>query len=493
LVTGTETRNERRARERLEAELRKAARVERAAEARAAMEADKAAFAGDYLPPGGERGPATLRALRATTVQTHRATTATLSAAYPFLAEGTLGSEGTLVGHDAYSRSAFCFDPWVLYERGVLTNPNMTLAGVIGRGKSALMKSLVTRSLAFGRRAYVPGDPKGEWTPVARAVGGAVIALGPGASARLNPLDAGTRPERTHLGEPVTDALWEHMVTRRRNALIVALAAALLGRRLRPEEYQAIAAAIDAAAARRPDPLLPDVVDHLVVPDEARPVPRGVDSHAQLAEYGRQVGYTLGRLVHGDLAGMFDGPSTVVFDARAPMLTVDLSALGAESGALPAVMTCTSAWMEAALRDPGAGKRWVVYDEAWKVMRHPTLLARMQEQWKLSRHWGLANALVVHRLSDLHSVGESGSESRALAEGLMADTSTRVVYRQETDQIPPTVASLGLTSASGGVLDRLVRGQGLWQVGDRTFVVNHHLTRSEKTLFDTDAAMRQNA
>jgi hypothetical protein len=45
----------------------------------------------------------------------------------------------------------------------VLTNPNIFLAGQIGRGKSMLAKSLAARGVAFGRRVYVPGDhPSGN-------------------------------------------------------------------------------------------------------------------------------------------------------------------------------------------------------------------------------------------------------------------------------------------------------------------------------------------
>ena len=87
-----------------------------------------------------------------------------MAGAYPFLAEGGLGSEGVYVGQDAWSGGGFCFDPWVLYRDGVITNPNCLLAGVVGKGKSCLAKSLATRSIAFGRRVYVPGDPKGEWS-----------------------------------------------------------------------------------------------------------------------------------------------------------------------------------------------------------------------------------------------------------------------------------------------------------------------------------------
>ena len=115
-----------------------------------------------------------------------------MAGAYPFLAEQGLGSAGVLIGTDLLSGGAFVYDPWVLYHQGVITNPNVLLAGVIGTGKSALAKSLTTRSLAFGVRVYVPGDPKGEWTPVARAVGGVAITLGHGLDAPPQP------PRRRH-------------------------------------------------------------------------------------------------------------------------------------------------------------------------------------------------------------------------------------------------------------------------------------------------------
>ena len=58
------------------------------------------------------------------------------------------------------------------------------------------------RSIPFGRKVYVVGDPKGEHTPVAQAVGGKAIVLGHGLSNRLNPLDEG------HRTAGVSDAEW---------------------------------------------------------------------------------------------------------------------------------------------------------------------------------------------------------------------------------------------------------------------------------------------
>jgi len=114
---------------------------------------------------------------------------------------------------------------------------------------------------------------------------------------------------------------------------------------------------------------------------------------------------------------------------------------------------------------------------------------RMQGQWKLSRGLGIANLMVIHRLSDLLSAGDAGSQSRALAEGLLADCSTRVIYRQETDQLAAASSLLGLTSVEAGALSHLNRGRGLWKVAGRSFVVQHQLHKAELDLFDTDARM----
>ena len=41
----------------------------------------------------------------------HRVTTAHLQAAYPFISEGGLGSDGVYIGRDVFGGS-FCYDAW---------------------------------------------------------------------------------------------------------------------------------------------------------------------------------------------------------------------------------------------------------------------------------------------------------------------------------------------------------------------------------------------
>src|SRR5690625_639912 len=229
-----------------------------------------------YLPAVGEPGPAMLRTPGRFRLPRHQDTSAVLAGAFPFLAEGGLGSQGVFVGQDLYSGGSFVYDPWVLYANGVITAPNLVLAGIVGSGKSSLAKSLYTRSLGFGRRVYIPGDPKGEHTAVAEAVGGRAIALGHGMANRLNPLDEGYRPTG------FTDAEWESTVAARRRDLIGALAEVVLNRALTPLEHTAIDTALTATVRENAVPILPMVVARILTPSH--------DRHGRVITAGRVVG-----------------------------------------------------------------------------------------------------------------------------------------------------------------------------------------------------------
>lgn len=475
-----ERRKERRARRKASQRLSDATRAATNASDRAEVEAQRAdQRATAYLPASGESRPTALRTPGRLRIPRHQDTSATLAGAYPFLAEGGLGSQGVFVGQDLYSGASFVYDPWVLYSRGMITAPNIVLAGIVGSGKSSLVKSLYTRSIPFGRRVYVPGDPKGEHTAVAEAVGGQAIVLGHGMANRLNPLDEGHRPSGT------SDESWAGQVASRRRDLIGALTETVLERPLSPLEHTAIDLALADTVRSCETPILPMVVERILSPDASQQADR------RLIEDGRVVGHALRRLVAGDLAGLFDGPSTVTFDPTLPMISLDLSRVAENTTLVSVLMTCSSAWMESALLDPHGGQRWVIYDEAWRLMSHPALLRRMDAQWRLARHYGIANLLVFHKLSDLDNVGDQGSAMRAIASSLLANAETRIIYRQEADQLGATATALGLTGTEQSLLPGLATGQGLWRIKDRSFVVQHQLHPAELAAFDTTSRMTE--
>ena len=109
-----------------------------------------------------------------------------------------LGPRGIYIGEEVSAGgSAWCYDPFQLYTDGVITSPNILVLGTIGSGKSAAVKTLLYRSIGLlGSPGGQPRwcailDPKGEYGPLADALGLARLNLHPGGTTRLNPLDAG--------------------------------------------------------------------------------------------------------------------------------------------------------------------------------------------------------------------------------------------------------------------------------------------------------------
>lgn len=420
-------------------------------------------------------------------IPAHQATTRHLGAAYPFATEPGLGGEGIFIGRDLFG-GAFCYEPFRLYAAGVLTNPNMVVFGQLGRGKSAFVKSYLWRQAVFGRRAWIV-DPKGEYGPLARAWGVEPLALAPGGRLRLNPLEAGSaiagdgrRLVRAGAGE-------SEDVGRARGELLASLAAASLGRALLPHERTAVELAVDALS-ERPAPTLPDVVDALLVPSASAASSVRTDV-SQLAADGRAVALELRRLVAGDLRGMFDGPTSPGIDLRGPVVVLDLSAVY-HSAALGVLMTCATSWLQSALRSGSAelsGPVILVVDEAWAVLSNLAVARWLQSSWKMARAWGVANMAVLHRASDLTAAGAAGSEQVALAQGLLADSETRVLYAQSPGEVAAAAGLLGLSDTERELLGRLGRGVALWKVGPRSFLVQHRLSSYELALVDTDTRM----
>lgn len=407
------------------------------------------------------------------TPKTHRATALRTSSAYPFLGEVGLGTNGVWMGKlGALSGGGdFVFDPYELYAAGHITGTSMVWLGTVGTGKSAGAKAFATRMTTHGVKVAVASDPKGEWAAPARAVGGVVVALSPSGNTKLNPLDEGPRDSR------LSDLEWEAMLRSRRRLTLAAIIPTLINRALTPQEHTVLDLALTRAVATAGTGTV-----------TIRHVYQHVVDDADLKDAGLDVGHGLRRLVVGDLAGVFDGESTVKFDTTAPMVVMDTSGfMGASATLLSVATTCVASWLEAAVMDPAAGRRIVIYDEGWRMLRDEMMLLRMSEQWKLARQYGLVNLLIMHRLTDLDMVGDQGSANRAIAQGLLTDAEIRIVYRQEEDVLPLTKQLLGLTDAELHEVANLPLGVGLWKIGKRPFIVRNNLTEAELEVFNTSS------
>ena len=401
----------------------------------------------------------------------HRATTAHVQAAYPFVAEGGLGGRGVYIGRDVYGGS-FCYDPWELYGKE-LTSPNAVVIGIVGRAKSSLVKTYVLRQSVFGRQAWIV-DVKGEYDRLAEALGVQPISLSPGGRVRLNPLTPRGGPER-------------------QLNLLYSVGAAALERPLTPEEKRVGQEAL-LVLARRSDrePTLPDVVDVLVQPTgEMATRSRWTSARSRMRV--RPMAFALDQLCSGNLKGMFDGPTTPGLDLDAPLVVLNLRAvLNTHTTALGILMTCATAWLQAQIEaetDERSAKRIVVVDEAWRILSSLGIGEWLQQSFKLSRGLGTQNVVVMHRLSDLRAAGAEGSREVRLAEGLLADAETKIVYAQPHRPARAGAGTAGLTDTEAELLPHLRRGWALWKVGQRSFLVQHRLSSFEREIVDTDARM----
>jgi type IV secretory pathway VirB4 component len=402
----------------------------------------------------------------------HRATTRHAQAIYPFVAGGGLGARGVFIGRDA-TGAAFCFDPWALYGDGMLDDPNAIVLGKLGQGKSALVKTLLWRMLLFGRRAFVL-DVKREYGPLCAAVGVKPIALVPGGGVRLNPL--ASRPE-------------EHAQLE----LLRAVTVTAIGAQVTQIEAAALREALHTVRARGTgEPTLPEIAALLFAPvaamaERLRTTPEG------LAADSRRAALALQDLCEGPLKGMFDGPTTPGLDLEAKLLVLDLHAVR-DSPAVGILMACATAWMSALLarmaERPGRERLINVADESWKIVQHTGLGEWFQSNFKLARQFGVMNLVVLHKLADLQAAGDAGSRAARIAEGLIADASTRIVYHQDESQVPLTRTLLGLSESEAQLISLLSAGQALWRVGSRSVVVQHYRSRLETELTDTDTGMR---
>ncbi len=401
----------------------------------------------------------------------HEATTAQLGAAFPFVASRPLLDQAALVGRDLHG-GLFVHDPFALYRAGIVTNPNIVVLGQIGRGKSALVKTYLFRQAALGRRVVVL-DPKGEYRPLAEALGAVPVQLRPGGRVRLNPLEAARTGD---LG--------------RQLALIASLASTALARGLEPVEHAALELALASARRRSATPTLPLVVDALLSPDTKAVRSLGLDV-APFAQETRSLALGMRRLVSGELAGMFDGPSTPGLRLDGAVVVLDLSALF-RSTALPALVACAVAALEPAWQKASARGRqsFLVVDEAWAVLSDVGVALFLQSSWKLARANGVSNLAVVHRVSDLMAAGASGSVASQVATGLLADSETVVCYGQAAAELDDAARALGLNDRQRALLSRLPRGVALWRVGGRAFLVEHRIGPLERQLVDTDRALR---
>ena len=233
-------------------------------------------------------------------------------------------------------------------------------------------------------------------------------------------------------------------------------------------------------------PTLPDVVEALLAPTAAAAAAGSHTEVARLRDEGRDVALELRRLVHGELRGMFDGPTTPGLALDGAAVVLDLSALY-HSPALGVLVTCARRRSRRPSSGRGQRRTILVVDEAWAVLANLGVARFLQSSWKLARARGIGERRGrAPGLRPRRGRRRGERRRRASPSGLVADSETIVCLR---------AARVGDRRRRGGA--RALRrggaprrpprsGVALWKVAGRSFLVEHRLAPGERALVDTD-------
>ena len=379
--------------------------------------------------------------------------TDSLAAAFPLAAADLPGplpgeqapSGGILYGINTASPGIVFWDRWAQ------DNHNSVVLARSGAGKSFFVKLEVLRNLYAGVQVAVV-DPEDEYAPLAEHVGGTVVRLGE-LGVRLNPLDLPA-------GDRRPDALT------RRGLFLHTLLAVMLGpagtdtptaAAINPHEKAALDRAIiatyttaginaDPATWTRPAPLLRDLASTL----DADPDPAARTLAARLAPW-----------TTGNFKELFDGPTTTRPSGH--LVVWSLRHLSDELRTVGILLALDSIWrdvdspsraraMGAATR-PGArtpGRRLVVVDEAWMLMRDGEGARFLFKMAKASRKRGAGLTVISQDVADILSSD--------LGMAVVSNAATQVLLRQAPQAIDAISDAFGLTVGEARLL--LAAGQG---------------------------------
>jgi len=475
--------------------LRRREQDRRAADRRAARGVRAAPRRGHPTPYGG-RAP---RPYPGAAVW--RATTAQLAGLNPWILGAPPPPVGVYVGYDARTGSAFSCHLVEWLHGGLVTNPNALVTGLPGSGKSSHLKIVFGwRLVPFGVRLFIPGDIKGEYPPLCRALGVEPVALGPGLPGRVNPLDTGPLGRNLPAGgKDLVERLAE--IHRRRLALLANMAEIRLRRRVSPFEEQILSWALRqatgeaAGASILGTPTIPHVHARLRDPDADAVREHRVRDVEELRELSRDVTAALGGMVQGVLGGLFDAATTITPDWSAPIVSLDVSRLDSRGDdVVAAALSCLSTWGQAAIDDPRRPVTVVIRDELWRWMTLPGMARKIDSDLRLSRAQGTIQILATHRTSDFEAVGDAGSEEVAIARGLVASCQTRLLLAQDLGPLRAIREEIGLSEAEVELVSlwgAAEIGRALWKVGSHgSYEVQLALTLTELAITATNERMR---
>lgn len=431
---------------------------------------------------------------------------------YPFVIGAGAPALGVPIGPHMLTNEPVAIDAGEWLRAGLITNTGIYVTGQPGVGKSTFLRRLSWGMSAFGTGVLFPADLKNEHGALVRMLGGEHIEVGIGMH-KINLLDAGPLKAVLHQVDAATrDRLEREIQSRALWLAEGAMQIADQGQRLSPTDKLAFTVAYELFRDRNKqavDPTMPDLLRILrELPSEvAHALLVDAADKKELRDLIRPVTVRIELLLRGELAGLFDGPSTFSLGPEIPAMSLDLSRIENQGSDAAVAIAMLASWgWSAALIDAGqtTGKRrnWLQnFDEHWRVMRAgPGMVELSDRVTRLNRHRGVQSTMATHSLDDFEALPTA--EDRAKARGMVSRCAVKVIAAQPREELEKLSAISPLSNQEQDWVESWAapptwtpgqqhpgRGRYLIKTGRRIGLpVQMTLLPEERSINDTDQA-----
>lgn len=332
-------------------------------------------------------------------------------------------------------------------------NYNAIVLGRAGGGKSYTVKSELLQHMMAGTNIIVI-DPENEYRYLATQLDGDVIHIGPSSKHHINPFelfryetgddDTETLTEKVIYIKALIDLITSEKTSSQVRSIITSAQRNVLDAHIK-QVYASHKITADPATHNRKPPVLRELYDQLMA-DKTNPE-------------AKAIGNLLHEYANGAYSNFFNEQTNVDLSNR--FLVFDIQTTPPDVRPVVTSMITDYVWNSSRL---DKRKRVFVIDELWQLLRHQQLADVVSGMYKRSRKYNLGITGISQDVADFLA-SDAGRAA-------LSNSEIRVILSQKRGApIDALRDGLGLSEPMLAVIENAGAGEGIMQLGTRTFHV----------------------
>lgn len=354
--------------------------------------------------------------------------TTSLASTFPFTSSVLTQNKGVMYGVNEQNGSLIIFD------RFSLENANEVVLGKSGSGKSYTIKLEIARQFMLGAEVIVI-DPEGEYTKLAKALGGDVVDFSAGSEIKINPFDMAQVYEEgeNELGLKVLSL---HGLLKIITGELSAEQASIMDHAL-IETYRQKGITTDPATQKKTPPLMEDLYKTLL----------GMENDA-----AKDLAFRLEKFIKGSAAGIFNNQSNFSITNALTLFSIQNLEEELRPVAMHIILDFVWTKVKRSLK-----KRVLVLDECWYMMKYEDSASFVYSIAKRARKYYLGLTTATQDVEDFMSTN--------YGKAVLTNSSIQILLKQGTAEVDKIGETFFLSEGEKSLLLSADVGEGLFFAG----------------------------